>query len=94
MVKINTNERLSSKEAAAYLGISTKTLLKYVRGGLRRQHIGPKLVHYRKADLDEWITASRAKFIDAEPVPEWVSKLPDQASEDWVQRRRETYINR
>ena len=60
-VRMLPDGRMDGPSAAAYLGLSDKTL-----ANLRCRGIGPKFckrgrVFYFKADLDEWLAAGRAQ---------------------------------
>ena len=59
---INASERLTSDEAAAYLGVEPQTLACWRsvgRYGLVYTKVGKK-VFYSRADLDAWLAARRA----------------------------------
>jgi excisionase family DNA binding protein len=44
---------LSLKQAAEYLGVSPNTVRNYIaREGLKYKRVGPKLIKFRRADLD------------------------------------------
>ncbi len=59
---------MTSKQAARYLGVCEATLRAWRADGTgpRFFRSGPKLVRYRKADLDEWV-ATRFNVHSAEP---------------------------
>ncbi|WP_301121333.1 helix-turn-helix domain-containing protein [Mycolicibacterium fortuitum] len=47
---------ISLKEAAQYLGVSPNSVRNYIaRGKLKSLWVGPKLIKFRKADLDKFI---------------------------------------
>jgi excisionase family DNA binding protein len=47
---------LSLKEAAEYLSVSPNTVRNYIaRNGLKFKRVGPKLIKFRRADLDAFI---------------------------------------
>ena len=47
---------LSIKEAAEYLQVSPNTVRNYIaKHGLKAQRVGPKLLKFRRADLDRFI---------------------------------------
>jgi excisionase family DNA binding protein len=51
-----TEQMLSLKDAANYLGVSPNTVRNYIaKHGLKSQRVGPKLLKFRKADLDRFI---------------------------------------
>lgn len=54
-----TDIRFNTEEAAAYLGISSKTLIarRFYRKSPKYIKLG-RLVFYRKSDLDDWVTDS------------------------------------
>jgi excisionase family DNA binding protein len=49
---------LSTREAAAYLGVSPNTIRKYRKQGLRFSKVGEKLVKYDPLDLDDFAQKS------------------------------------
>lgn len=51
-----TDALMSLKEAAEYLGVSPNSVRNYIaRGRLKSLRVGPKLIKFRKADLDRFI---------------------------------------
>lgn len=47
---------LTLKEAAEYLQVSPNTVRNYIaKYGLKAQRVGPKLLKFRRADLDAFI---------------------------------------
>jgi excisionase family DNA binding protein len=47
---------LSLKQGAEYLGVCPNTIRSYIaRRGLKSRRVGPKLIKFRKADLDAFI---------------------------------------
>lgn len=51
---------LSPKEAAAHLGLTTRTLRHYVQNGrLTRYTVGPRQVRYRADEITDLIKVSR-----------------------------------
>lgn len=53
---MTTEKLLSLKEAAEYLGVSPNSVRNYIaRGRLKSLRVGPKLIKFRKADLDKFI---------------------------------------
>jgi excisionase family DNA binding protein len=47
---------MSIKEAAEYLGVSPNSVRNYIaKQGLKYQRVGPKLIKFRKSDLDKFI---------------------------------------
>lgn len=69
---MNEDPILSTKEAAAYLGLAENTLRiwrHFARHGIRQTgpvsfRVGMKLVKYRKSDLDAWLEEQRAASLD------------------------------
>lgn len=52
----STRGLLKSKDAAAYLSVSPRTLFSLASSGaIRRIKIGPKMVRFDVAELDRWI---------------------------------------
>ncbi len=52
----NTDTLMSLKEAAEYLGVCPNSVRNYIaKQGLKCQRIGPKLIKFRKSDLDKFI---------------------------------------
>lgn len=51
-----TEKLMSLKEAAEYLGVSPNSVRNYIaKQGLKYQRVGPKLIKFRKSDLDTFI---------------------------------------
>lgn len=59
-VVILPDGRMDAKNAAAYVGLSAKTLAMLRCSGGGPQFVKRGRVFYFKADLDEWLTAGRA----------------------------------
>lgn len=54
------SEFMSSREAAEYLGVSRRSLYRYtVDGSLVSYRVGPKILRYRRADLDAFVRGGR-----------------------------------
>lgn len=54
-----SEQLISLKQAAEYLGVSPNTVRNYIaKQGLKAQRVGPKLIKFRKADLDRFIDKS------------------------------------
>jgi helix-turn-helix protein len=72
VVTITPDGRLRTRDAAAYLGVSTKTLAAWRRAGVGpRFRKFPQLVFYHQRDLDQWIASQVLAQSTAElrPVP-------------------------
>jgi excisionase family DNA binding protein len=50
---------LSSAEAAAFLGVSLKTLRTLVKNGLPYSELGPRLWRFSRADLESYLASRR-----------------------------------
>ena len=51
-----SEELLSLKEAAKYLGVSQSSVRNYIaKSGLKARRVGPKLIKFRRADLDAFV---------------------------------------
>ncbi len=53
--------RLDAKSAAAYLGLSPKTLAMKLGSGADAEYVKRGRVFYFKADLDAWVAVGRAE---------------------------------
>lgn len=55
----DADEWMTTKEAAAYLKVSVRTILRRVADGtLPATRVGPKLLRFRRADLDRAFSPS------------------------------------
>lgn len=56
---MSSSEKLSTKEAADYLGVSVNTIRNYIsKEGLKWERVGPKLIKITTAELDAFIARS------------------------------------
>ena len=54
-IRMYPDERMSTKSAAGYVGLSEKTLANYRCRGLGPRFLKRGKVFYRRADLDAWL---------------------------------------
>jgi hypothetical protein len=60
-ITIFPDGRLDTKSAAAYLGLSTKTLAMYRCNGEGPKYVKRGRIYYFRQDLDEWVDAGRVQ---------------------------------
>lgn len=65
---VNT-ERLSTKEAAKFLGVSVPTLRRWTKAGLPAIRKGQRWIRYDVADLDQWLANHKAGSSGSPPGP-------------------------
>lgn len=59
-ITVLADGRMSRKDAALYLGLTTKTLAMYATKGMGPNFIKGGRIWYRKDDLDMWLSDLRA----------------------------------
>ena len=54
---------LTTKEVAEFMGLSAYTLSRYRMDGIGPNYIqvGPKMIRYKRADVEEWVNKMMAK---------------------------------
>ncbi len=57
---------LTTKEVAAFVGLSAYTLTRYRMDGIGPNyvHLGPKIVRYRRSDIEAWVDKMLEKKAD------------------------------
>ena len=82
--------RMTTEQAAAYLGVCSKTLLAYVRTGrLPRMALSARRMLYRKADLDAFVDDQVEAMVRSIPIPGWVKSMTKEAQDRWLEAQRQ-----
>lgn len=64
-VSLQSEPLLTTKEVALFAGVSEYTMSRYRMDGIGPNYIklGPKMIRYRRSDVEEWVNKMMAKKV-------------------------------